>query len=279
MYGRFSWYDRNSNYNNYFNNLSTGEWFKFVSRQFALDHVYVVTPSTVLNFRYGYNWFVRGTDSNPANHGFDLTSLGFPASYNSSIPDGIRRFPRFDITGYQGTGIGGEERPNETHSFIATLNKSLGAHSLKSGVEVRQYRETSEFFANNQTGQFNFDCDVDARTARQLDGRARQPRSVLRLVPARHPELRLGDPGRELRREVAELGLLRPGRLARQLAADGQPRPALRVRDAALGGEQRERARLRHERRAGNRGGRARASTRSTRRRKCRSAPSTSAAV
>ncbi len=157
MYGRVSWYDRNSNYNNYFGNLSTGEWFKFVSRQVALDHVYVMTPSTVLNFRYGYNWFVRGTDSNPANHDFDLTSLGFPASYNASIPDGIRRFPRFDITGYQGTGIGGEERPNETQSFIATLNKSAGAHSIKTGMEFRQYRETSEFFANNQTGQFNFD--------------------------------------------------------------------------------------------------------------------------
>jgi Carboxypeptidase regulatory-like domain len=157
MYGRFSWYDRNSNYNNYFNNLATGEWFKFVSRQLALDHVWVMTPSTVLNFRYGYNWFVRGTDSNPANHDFDLTSLGFPAAYNASIPDGIRRFPRFDITGYQGTGIGGEERPNETQSFIATLNKSAGAHAIKTGMEVRQYRETDFFFANNQTGQFNFD--------------------------------------------------------------------------------------------------------------------------
>ena len=41
MYGRVSWYDRNSNYNNYFDNLSTGEWFKFVSRQVAFDHVYV----------------------------------------------------------------------------------------------------------------------------------------------------------------------------------------------------------------------------------------------
>jgi hypothetical protein len=157
MYGRFSWYDRNSNYNNYFNNLATGEWFKFVSRQFALDHVWVATPSMVVNLRYGYNWFVRGTNSNPANRGFDLTSLGFPAAYNSAIPDDIRRFPRFDITGYQGTGVGGEERPNETHSFIATVNKSMGAHSVKTGMEVRQYRETSQFFANNQTGQFNFD--------------------------------------------------------------------------------------------------------------------------
>ncbi len=157
LYGRFSWYDRNSNYNNYFNNLSTGEWFKFISRQAAVDHVYVFNGSTVLNLRYGYNWFVRGTDTNPANHGFDLTSLGFPAAYNAAIPDDIRRFPRFDITGYQGTGFGGEYRPNETQSFLATLNKSRGAHSMRSGLEFRRYRETSEFFANNQTGQFNFD--------------------------------------------------------------------------------------------------------------------------
>jgi Carboxypeptidase regulatory-like domain/TonB dependent receptor len=157
MFVRFSWYDRNSNYNNYFGNLATGEWFKFISRQLAVDHVYTLTPSTVLNVRYGYNWFVRGTTSNPANHDFDLTSLGFPASYNAAIPDGIRRFPRFDITGYQGTGINGEERPNEIHSFIATVNKAMGKHSLRAGTEFRQYRETNRFFANNQTGQFNFD--------------------------------------------------------------------------------------------------------------------------
>jgi outer membrane receptor protein involved in Fe transport len=158
IFGRFSWYDRNSNYNNYFDNLSTGEWFKFISRQFAFDHVYMLDSTTVLNFRYGYNYFVRGTDTNPGNHGFDLTSLGFPASYNSAIPDDIRRFPRFDITGYQGTGFGGEYRPNTTNSFIATVNKSKGAHSLRTGMEYRRYGETSEFFANNQTGQFNFDA-------------------------------------------------------------------------------------------------------------------------
>jgi hypothetical protein len=157
LYGRFSWYDRNSNYNNYFDNLATGEWFKFISRQAAVDHVYVFNGSTVLNLRYGFNWFVRGTDTNPGNHGFDLTSLGFPAAYSSAIPDDVRRFPRFDIAGYQGTGFGGEYRPNETQSFMATLNKSLGAHSIRTGLEFRRYRETSRFFGNNQTGQFTFD--------------------------------------------------------------------------------------------------------------------------
>jgi hypothetical protein len=158
MYARVSWYDRNSNYNNYFGNLSTGEWFKFVSRQAAVDHVYAISNSVVLNFRYGYNWFVRGTQANPESYGFDLTSLGFPAAYNSSIPADIRRFPRFDISGYQGTAIGGEERPNETHSFIATLTKAAGAHSIRTGMEFRQYRETNKFSANNQTGQFTFDA-------------------------------------------------------------------------------------------------------------------------
>ncbi len=185
IYGRFSWYDRNSNYNNYFDNLSTGEWFKFISRQFAFDHVYVLDSTTVLNLRYGYNYFVRGTDTNPGNHGFDLTSLGFPASYNSAIPDDIRRFPRFDITGYQGTGFGGEYRPNETNSFIATVNKSKGAHSLRTGMEYRQYAETSEFFANNQTGQFNFDSTWTRGPLDNSTDGAELARSVVRVLPAR----------------------------------------------------------------------------------------------
>ncbi len=175
LYGRVSWYDRNSDYNNYFGNLSTGEEFKFISRQAAFDHVYVFNGSTVLNLRYGYNWFVRGTDSNSANHGFDLTSLGFPASYASQIPADIVRFPRVNITGYQGTAIGGELRPNESHSFMATLNKSMGAHSLRTGLEYRKYREPDEFFANNQTGQFDFDATW---TRGPLDNSATAPGSL-----------------------------------------------------------------------------------------------------
>lgn len=158
LFGRVSWYDRDSNYNNYFGNIATGEWFQFISRQGTIDDVYTLNATTVLNVRYGYNRFIRVTDSNPGNRGMDLTTLGLPASYNNQIPAGIRRFPRMDITGYQGTGIGGEFRPNDTHSVIATLNKAKGAHSLKTGMEFRAYRGNDLFFANNQTGQFNFDA-------------------------------------------------------------------------------------------------------------------------
>ncbi len=181
LYGRVSWYDRNSNYNNYFNNLSTGEWFKFISRQVAVDYVNTLNATTVLNVRYGYDRFVRGTNANPDQRGFDLTSLGFPASYASQIPEDIRRFPRINITGYQGTAIGGEERPTETQAVIATVNKTKGAHGFRAGTEVRRYRETDVFFGNNQTGQFDF---TDTWTRGPLDNSTPAPGSRGQSVAA-----------------------------------------------------------------------------------------------
>jgi hypothetical protein len=110
----------------------------------------------VVNVRYGYDRFLRGDQGNPGNFGMDLTSLGFPASYNNLIPEDRRKFPRFDITGYQGTGVGGEDRFTENQTAIATLTKSLGAHSIRTGAEWRNYREKSILSPPTQTGQFNF---------------------------------------------------------------------------------------------------------------------------
>jgi hypothetical protein len=156
MYGRVSWYDRDSNYNNYFDNISTGQWFRFVSRQAVVDHVWTVTPTLVMNVRYGYDRFLRGNQGNPGNFGMDLTSLGFPASYNNLIPDDIRKFPRFDISGYQGTAVSGEDRFTVNQTAIATLTKSLGSHSVRTGVEWRNYREKSIQTPPTHTGRFNF---------------------------------------------------------------------------------------------------------------------------
>ncbi len=156
MYGRVSWYDRDSNYNNYFDNISTGSWFRFVSRQAVVDHVWTMNPTTVLNVRYGYDRFLRGDQTNPGAHGMDITTLGFPSAYNDLIPARIRRFPRFDITGYQGLGGGGEDRFTENQTAMGVVTKTLGSHAIKSGAEWRKYREKSVFSTSAQTGQFNF---------------------------------------------------------------------------------------------------------------------------
>ena len=175
IFGRASWYDRNSDYNNYFNNIATGQEFQFISRQGTFDDVYIFNPTTVLNFRYGYNRFIRADQGNSGNIGLDLTTLGFPERYNNLISPDIRRFPRFDIAGYQGTGVAGEFRPIDNHSFSATLNKSLNSHSLKWGVEFRAYRENVRNSAPTQTGQFNFDSSW---TRGPLDNSPTSPNSL-----------------------------------------------------------------------------------------------------
>ncbi|MBS1788776.1 MAG: TonB-dependent receptor [Acidobacteria bacterium] len=175
IFGRASWYDRNSTYNNYFHNIATGTLFQFISRQGALDDVYTISPTTVLNLRYGYNRFIRVDSYNPDNAGFDLTSVGFPASYNNAIPEDRRKFPRLDITGYQGTGFNTEPRPIDTHSFVATLNKTVGAHSLKGGGEYRIYRENSIITVNDVTGRFIFDSTY---TRGPLDNSTTAPGSL-----------------------------------------------------------------------------------------------------
>lgn len=156
---RGSWYDRDSHYNDYLGSEASGVNFKFISRQGVFDDVHTFNPTTVLNVRYGYNRFIRAQDQDPDAIGFDLTKLGFPASYNNLIPADIRRFPRFDFPSNTvlGTAFGNEFRPVGTHSVSAVINKSLDKHSLKFGSELRIYREDDSFASNDQTGQFIFD--------------------------------------------------------------------------------------------------------------------------
>jgi hypothetical protein len=160
MFARASWYTRNSDYNNYFRNLATGQEFQFISRQFTIDDVYAFTPTTILNVQYSYNRFIRVDGQNSEGDGFDLTSVGFPARYQALVPEDKRHFPAIGLNGYLGTRINDEFRPNDIHSFRAVVNKAFSAHSLKFGGEFRAYRENSFNNINDWTGRFNFTGDL-----------------------------------------------------------------------------------------------------------------------
>ncbi|HYO84363.1 MAG TPA: TonB-dependent receptor [Bryobacteraceae bacterium] len=159
MFGRINWYDRESIYNDYFDNPATGALFQFVSRAAVIDDVHTLNPTTVLNVRYGYNRFIRGDSWAYKSTGFDLTSLGLPASLNSLTSEEDRKFPSVTLAGYQGTGGTGEWRPNDTHNVHATVSKSQGSHFIRTGLEFRSYRETRREFGNNVTSSFNFDTN------------------------------------------------------------------------------------------------------------------------
>jgi hypothetical protein len=182
IFVRASLYRRDSTYNNYFHNLTTGTNFQFLARAAVFDDVYTISPTTVLNTRYSYSRFIRFQDNNVEARGFDLTKLGFPASYANLIPKDIVRFPQFNMTGYIPTApVGGENRPVMNHTVSATLSKAQGAHSLRTGFEFRAYQETDKFFSFTQTGQFNFDATW---TRGPLDNSATAPGSIGQSVAA-----------------------------------------------------------------------------------------------
>jgi hypothetical protein len=157
MFVRGSWYKRDSTYDDYLNSLATETTFQFKSYQAVVDDVHIFNPTTVMNVRYGYNRFDRISGYQDQVYGFDMTKLGFPSSYNSLVPEANRLFPRLDFDGNMvDVAVGGDNRPVITHSFNATLTKSLGGHSIRSGVDMRIYGERSNPPGNNQSGQYAF---------------------------------------------------------------------------------------------------------------------------
>ncbi len=158
MFVRYSWYNRDSNYNEYLDSAASGTWFQFQSYQAVIDDVHVFNPTTVLNVRYGYNRFERNSGQQPDARNFDLTTLGFPAEYNSMIPEVNRYFPRLDFDGNTMIDVAyaNDFRPTTSHTVVAALNKALAQHSLKGGMEMRIYREDSLSTANAQAGQYAF---------------------------------------------------------------------------------------------------------------------------
>ncbi len=164
LFGRYSWYNRKSTYNNYTNSIYVGDRFVFQSKQAVLDEVHTFNANTVLNLRYGFNRFIRAPDAPEGQYGMDLTTLGFPAAFNNAVGEGIRRFPRFDFncsgncTGAPvGNGHTNEFRPVSSHFATAVLNWTKDKHSFRFGGEMRIYREDDSFKSNNQSGHFIFD--------------------------------------------------------------------------------------------------------------------------
>jgi hypothetical protein len=97
-----------------------------------------LTPSAtmVIFLRFGFNRFPNKTYQ-LASDGFDLTTLGFPASYVSQLP--YKAFPAITMTGDVASfGGGGFNQSNfYSRSFSGTVSKYLGRHSLKTGFDFR----------------------------------------------------------------------------------------------------------------------------------------------
>jgi hypothetical protein len=172
---RYSMYTRNSTYNNYFENEFVGAQFYFKSKAAVFDHVATLSPTMVLNTRYSFNRFIRGNEVPASAVGFDLSKLNFSPQFISQVPKEIVRFPRVNLNGYISNGATVENRPVNNHTVGATLTKSQGAHSIRTGFEWRAYQETDQFASNDQSGNFTFGSTW---TRGPLDNSPNSPSSI-----------------------------------------------------------------------------------------------------
>jgi hypothetical protein len=127
--------------NRFFGNTARGYDQTRKNRGLALDDVYVVSPSFLVNFRYGLT-HQEWTEKRLSN-GLDLGSLGFSsnlvglAEKPSALP--YVTVSPFDSLGNwaSGDGVG----TGTSHSFTLNLTKLHGNHNLRFGADFRIYRQ------------------------------------------------------------------------------------------------------------------------------------------
>jgi hypothetical protein len=130
----------------------------------VLDYVWTVSPRVIIHLNNGGTRF--GNKGLTYSDGFDLTSLGFPASVANASGD-ARVFPSFAPTGYTTLGptrnFGNVINFQDTFSFNQDLSWLRGAHSFKFGGNERAYRIYNTR-PDDPAGNFTFTRVFTART-------------------------------------------------------------------------------------------------------------------
>jgi hypothetical protein len=125
----------------------------------VVDDVYVFNPQLLLNVRAGVTYFRNIVE--PISRGFDLTTLGFPASLVPQIrakaePEGFA-FPvvvmdgsvTTDNSAYENLSTDGGTRRTTTYdNFSGVVTRLAGNHSIRIGGEFRTMRESGFGFGN-----------------------------------------------------------------------------------------------------------------------------------
>jgi len=151
-------HEANSNYNPVNDFVGGSYQLDRVIKTFVVNNTYVLSNSSVLTLRGGYNHFDDNYNLNDRNGNplsFNVSSLGWPSSLTSQMSD-TQRFPSMSITGYHGSGWNARQA-NGYYQYGAngTLSKLSGTHNMKLGGDFRILGVTSTNYGNS-TGSFTF---------------------------------------------------------------------------------------------------------------------------
>jgi len=136
----------------------------------AYDHLYTMTPTTILDFRFGFNRFGEPNPRDSEGH-FDPADLGF-SPQTAAYFQGANYFPSFSLSGYTSLGSTVGNKPYyNVYSFQPTLTKVIGSHIIKFGYDARAYRSNS-YTPGNPAGTYTFGTTY---TSGPLDNSAAAP--------------------------------------------------------------------------------------------------------
>ncbi len=129
-----------------FDNPATGALLHRDSQGGGLDQVYTFGPAMLMNVRYSFARYIQFNQ--PYAAGFNLTSLGLPASLQAQIDPAALQFPNVTADSYQALG-GAANNNNVTnyHVIAGDLTWTRSTHSMRFGGEQRIYREHNYNFA------------------------------------------------------------------------------------------------------------------------------------
>jgi hypothetical protein len=132
-----------------FNTPWDGEYGRRRIHSVALDDVYVLNPTLLVNVRYGLTQ--QNFEDRRTSQGFDLSTLGFSPQTVALVTDKKNAtFPNVNIGSIlplstNGYAVGDGMASSQTHSFMGSATLTRGDHSFQFGGEFRAYRE----FRNN----------------------------------------------------------------------------------------------------------------------------------
>ena len=125
----------------------------------AFDYNVNFSSTTIADFNFSVSRF--GYDRTPQNAGFDLTTIGWPASFNAAVPDVMRTPPTpciedmtFNITCAMGQSFIVDR--NTQWNFAPSISMIRGRHTLVFGGQIEVGRDNYAQ-TNIASGFFAFD--------------------------------------------------------------------------------------------------------------------------
>ncbi len=143
---------------------------KYHSKLLVFDINHSFTPTTILDVNFGGTRFVYGR--NPLLAGYDLTQLGWPASYNSP-PSSMRTpptpafpFPN-DVGKSQGNSAIGDH--NTQYNITPAFTLIRGKHTIQAGAQF-EWGLDNYFQTNIASGAFAFGGNWTTQTSPAAGG-------------------------------------------------------------------------------------------------------------